>query len=169
MIAVTSLAQDLDKPNRFGAAVNSSIWDGYRSISIAPTVTYLKGKHQFELGFGLHPFTSDNVRMLSTEFNYKYFPNGIENRFNIYFLTNFTHSNKLIRQSLDTRDNYLILTGGYGFQVKVLKNAYFGTNVNIGGLTKSRSSEDPNYNNNQKLFDRYYLSGAIRLNIGYRF
>lgn len=167
LILITAYSCAGQDKGHFGGAVNTSITDV--SISFAPTVTYLKRKHQLELGLGLHPFTSNNVRTLSGEFNYKYFPNGVENRFNMYFTSNFTHINRLVNQGLDTRDNYLILTGGYGFQLRFFKTAYIGTNVNIGWLTRGRSSEDLQYTQTQNLFENYYWSAAIRFNIGYRF
>ncbi len=170
IIAFTCFSQTDKVKGRFGCAVNSSLLEYSQSVGIAPTATYFKNNHQLELGIGIHPFEALNVRIISLELNYMYFANGISNRFNLYFITNFTSSNKRFRSLYDEINyNYLILTGGYGFQFRILKDAYVGTDINAGGLTRSKTSDNPNYLSSESFFHRIYLTGMIRLNIGYRF
>ena len=162
----------------FGVALNSSILAEIGAVSIAPTGFYYVNKHQVELGFSVHPFySSSNARRLGAELNYKYFPNGIDNRFNLYFSTNLTytndyymHENTSANYRYERRTNYLTLTGGYGFQVSLFKRAYIGTSLNLGVTTCSyevSGTNSPTYSNS--MLGEYYLDAAVRLNIGYRF
>ncbi|MFK7784211.1 MAG: hypothetical protein AB8B56_03795 [Crocinitomicaceae bacterium] len=165
----------------FGAAINSSLMGDLWSFTIAPTGFFYINKHQIELGFAFHPFYHSGDRNLGGELNYKYFPNGIDKIFNMYFVTNFTYTNQYwekkipnqstgIPYSYERNTDFLTLTGGYGFQVKFLKNAYVGTNFTLGVTTFSRrvdSSTSTSYR--IPMFGEYYLDGALRFNVGYRF
>lgn len=168
-IACATFSQANNSKGRFGVAVNSSYLGEIESIGIAPTATFIKEKQQIELGFGFHPFTRSYHRMLSTELNYKYFPNGIENNFNLYFIGVFSFINYRISYTFDAIHNSLILAGGFGFEYKLLKHAYIGANVNLGYRTESRSAEISNDSFTIDFFDGSYLSGAARVHIGYRF
>ena len=160
----------------FGVAINSSILGEVGSVSFAPTATYYQNKHQFELGFAIHPFDMQFSRRLGADFSYKYFPNGIDNRFNLYFTTNLTLTNEYREYTnyysgrYESNMNFVSLTGGYGFQVKLFGGAYIGTSLNLGVRTCStKVTTGSNYNYSSPMFDEYYLDGALRLNIGYRF
>lgn len=162
----------------FGVALNSSIMAEIGGVTIAPTGFYYVNKHQVELGFAVHPFyTSSSARRLGAELNYKYFPNGIDNRFNLYFSTNLTYTNEYYEQTYSSNNyryerktNFLTLTGGYGFQLSLFKKAYVGTSLNLGVTTCSyevSGSSSPTYSN--PMLGEFYLDAALRLNVGYRF
>lgn len=181
----------------FGVAINTSLLGGeIGSISSAITGLYYQNKHQFELGLALHPRESGHRRNVGGEFNYKYFPNGIKNRFNMYFSGNLTYTNQKREYNYtdylfsydfvsghytysdpfpvhyERRMNFLTLTAGYGFQVKIFKGLYTGTALNVGFTTCNYRvigiENHPSYSSND-MFGEYYLSGAVRLNVGYRF
>lgn len=79
-------AQTTDTTGRIGFAINSSLNGEVYPIRLVPALSYLKGNSQFELGVGFHPFIRNDQRILSTEFNYKYFPNGTDKKFNMYVI-----------------------------------------------------------------------------------
>ncbi|MDG1333499.1 MAG: hypothetical protein P8P74_14280 [Crocinitomicaceae bacterium] len=168
-----SKAQD----KHYGFAINSSLSGTLNSLSVAPTGFLYVNKHQLELGLAIHPGRiSSNNRNLGVEFNYKYFPNGIANRFNMYFTTNLTLTNQHYEQNYsgyryERRTNFLNLTGGYGFQVSLFKKAYVGTSLNVGVMTcRDNIKNSYGYSNYvSPMFNEFYLDAAVRLNIGYRF
>ncbi len=166
--------------NHFGVAINSSALFGLSSVSFAPTGFYYKNKHQFELGLGIHPLDDSFERKLGVEFNYKYFVNGIENRFNFYFigragvvnsLRTSTVVYPLVSGDYIRKENHLSATVGYGFQLKLFKGAYLGTDINIGGATRNVDSKNTATGSNyfSPMFKSFYLERVIQLSIGYRF
>ena len=135
-----------------------------------PSVAYYKGNNQFELGCGLHPVIRKNKRILSCELNYKYFPNGTVNEFNMYLITRFSYINNAKDTYFPATYNYLFLSGGYGFEINAFKGAYVGTNISIGAFTYSKNSENPylNFAKNNML-DELGFNLAFQFNVGYRF
>jgi hypothetical protein len=171
-----SFSQKEEKKNRFGCAINSGILSSISRIGIAPTATYLIGKNQLEFGIVIYPFSNNNYQMFSCDFNYKYFPNGIANRFNLFFETNFNffHTTEFRHfhpnyDFYDIKKNQLNLNGGYGFQYNVFKKTYIGTNINIGIGTENRIEDRPDFLPTKQLFNNYYLNVGFGINIGYRF
>ena len=160
---------DPDK-GQFGFALNSGLNGEIYPIRLMPTVTYLKNKSQYELGLGFHPFLRKDQTIYSGEFNYKYFPNGTANKFNMYLVSSVSFVHNLRKTYYPTRYNYLFLNGGYGFQLTPFKNAYIGTNMSIGLFTRSKRSEVP-YTSFAKedLFDHFGFNLAFQFNMGYRF
>lgn len=162
------------KEIHFGATINSSVSADVGSFSIAPTATYYSNGSEFGLGFAIHPFKIKNPRIFGIELSYRYYPNGISNRFNLFFEVNSTYTNSF-RDHLYKNNNYqttyqfLNLLGGYGFELRVFDGLYLGTSLNIGGSTRSRKDTNTGTNNNYGLFEQFDLDGAIRLRIGYRF
>lgn len=156
---------------RFGFALHSSINSEVNSILIIPGASFYSGKSQFELGIGFNPFFQKDQRIVSSEFNYKYFPNENKNKFNMYLMMSFSYVNQLRKTYYPATYQYFFLNGGYGFQISTLKRMYIGTNINIGTFTNSKSSENPynEYYGNKNIFDEFELSLAWQLNVGYRF
>ena len=173
LIALTSFgtnAQSRDSTGTFGFALNASIDGEFYAVRIVPSVTYMTGKHQFELGVGFNVSNRKFQKLLSAESSYKYFPNGTKNKFNMYILTCFSYVYNARETYYPTNYNYLLLNGGYGIQVKAFKGAYVGTNVSAGVLTYSKKSEIP-YEafESKKLFDEFRFNLAFQFNVGYRF
>lgn len=179
------VGQSTDTPTKekyFGFSLNSSIIGTINSTSITPSGLFYFNKHQIELGFAIHPFKpSDYIpntpRAYGTELNYKFFPQGLNNRLNLYLGMNLTYTNSPSYH--DNRNyppyeieyvkvNYLSLTGGSGVQLKFLKNAYIGTSLNLGVYTSGNVTND-HRQHSYSLFDDFEIDGAIRFDIGYRF
>jgi hypothetical protein len=151
--------------------LNSSVNGELHPIRIVPSLTYSKGKNQLELGLGFN-FTAlrKSQKLLSSELNYKYFPNGTENKFNMYLIARFSYINSARDTYYPTNYNYLFLNGGYGFEIKANKRVYIGTNISTGIFTYSKKSDIP-YEAfaSQKLFDTFRFNLAFQFNVGYRF
>ncbi len=163
-------AQSNHSIGRFGFNLNSSINGELYPIRIVPSLVYIKGKNQLELGFGFNPFTRETQKLKSSEFNYKYFPNGTENKFNMYLIARFSYINSSRDTYYSTKYNYLFLNAGYGFEIKTSKGTYIGTNISTGIFTYSKKSDIP-YEAfaSQKLFDTFRFNLAFQFNAGYRF
>lgn len=162
------------KEIHFGATINSSLLADVGSFSVAPTATYYSNGSEFGLGFAIHPFKIEHPRIIGVELSYRYYPNGISNRFNLFFEVNSTYTNYFrdhlyINNNYQTTYQFLDLLGGYGFELKVFDGLYLGTSLNIGGATRSRKDTGSGAIYNYGLFEQFDLDGAIRLRIGYRF
>jgi hypothetical protein len=170
MFSFFSNAQTNDSNGKFGFTINSSLNGEIQPIRIVPSLTYYKGKNQFELGFGMHPFIRKDQKIKSGEFNYKYYPNGTDNKYNLYFITRLSYVNNTRNTYYPATYNYLFLNGGYGLEIKAFKGAYLGTNISIGTFTYNKDSENP-YNTfaPKKLFEEFGFDLAFQFNIGYRF
>ena len=170
LISLFTQAQTSDSAGKFGFAMNSSLNGELNPIRLVSSVTYYKGNNQFELGLGLHPFIQKGQRILSCELNYKYFPNGAVNKFNMYLITRFSYINNARDTYFPTIYNYLFLNGGYGFEINAFKGLYLGTNISIGAFTYSKNSENLYLNfSKNKMFDEFGFNIASQFNIGYRF
>ncbi|WP_159038440.1 hypothetical protein [Brumimicrobium mesophilum] len=162
--------QSQDTPNGFGFAINSSLNGELDPIRIVPSIIYFNGKSQFELGMGFNPFGRQIDKLLSGEINYKYFPNGRDEKFNMFFISRITYVNNVKKTYYPTAYNYLFVHGGYGFEIIPFKNASIGTNVSLGAFTFDKKSEVP-YDafKSQIFFDEIGGSLAFQVSIGYRF
>lgn len=163
-------AQSGETRGSLGFALNSSINGELYPVRIVPSLTYIKGQNQLELGIGFNPFTRKTQKLISGELNYKHFPNGTENKFNMYLITRFSYINSARDTFYPTSYNYLFLNGGYGLEIKVYRGAYIGTNISSGMFTYSKKSDIP-YEAfaSQKLFDMLRFNLAFQFNVGYRF
>ena len=170
LIPLFTQAQTSDTTGKFGFVMNSSLNGELNPIRLVPSVTYYKGNNQFELGLGLSPFIQKEQRILSCELNYKYFPNGTANKFNMYLITRFSYIHNERNTYFPTTYNYLFLNEGYGFEINAFKGLYLGTNISIGVFTYSKNSENPypGFAKN-KLFDELGFDLATQFNVGYRF
>ena len=170
LIPFFTQAQTSDSTGRFGFTVNPGMNTELSPIRIVPGITYFKGNSQLELGFGIHPFIQKDQKILSTELNYKYYPNGVENKFNMYLIAHFSYAHNSRDTYYPTTYNYLFLNGGYGFEINASKDVYLGTNVNIGTHTFSKKNESPaNMLISSDLFDEFGVNFGAQVNIGYRF
>ena len=170
LIPFVANAQSSDSTGRFGFTLNSSVNGELYPIRLVPSLTYIKGKHQLELGVGFNLSDRKFQKLVSSELNYKYFPNGTENKFNMYLLARFSYINSARDTYYPTNYNYLFLNGGYGIEIKAFKGAYIGTNISSGIFTYSKKSDIP-YQAfaSQKLFDTFGFNLAFQFNVGYRF
>jgi len=170
------------KERHFGLAINSGVAISALAININPTGIFYINRHQVELGFGLYPVnvrTSIDELIWSGHLNYKYYPSGINKRFSSYMVTSLSYTQKeggyVMNYPLGQTDyfifghnkfRYISLTGGYGFDIKILKNGYIGSALNVGVFTAGTGFQSSAL---RKLFEEFGLDVAFRLNIGYRF
>lgn len=170
LIPIINYGQSEEAHKGFGFTINSSINEELYTARIVPSVVYTKGNNQFELGMGFNPSDRQIQKLLSSEFNYKYFPNGFNKKYNMYLITRVLFVNRKNKTFYPTAYNYLFVNGGYGFEVIPFKNAFIGTNVCLGTFTFSKKTEIL-YDavSSQNLFDEIGLNLAFQLNVGYRF
>lgn len=138
--AQTSDAENIDK---WGIVLNTGFNGELYAFQVTPSLAYLKGNSQFELGLGFNPFDRADQTLLSGDMNYKYFPNGLAKKFNLYFITQLSIIHNQRNTYYPATYNYLFLNAGYGFQINLFKDAYLGTNVKIGTFTYNKSSTNP--------------------------
>ncbi|GAB5538195.1 MAG: hypothetical protein Salg2KO_02980 [Salibacteraceae bacterium] len=165
-------AQSTDSTiNGFGFALSSDYNNQLTAIEMAPTVLYYQGNSQFELGAGFNAFGLKDQRILGGRFNYKYFPNGRETKYNMYFMLSCNYTNQLKKTFYPSTYQYLILGGGYGFQVRIVDGLNLGTNLNLGTFTKSLQSENPYLEQlgGPNMFDNLGMYLNFQVSLGYRF
>lgn len=170
MIPFVVKGQSNDSTGSLGFALNSSVNGEIYPLRLVPSISYTKGKSQLEVGVGFNISDRKFQNIVSSELNYKYFPNGTENKFNLYLITRFTYVYIARDTYYPTKYNYLFLNGGYGFEINAFKGVYLGTNISTGVFTSSKSSEIP-YDSfaSQKLFETFGYNVAFQINLGYRF
>jgi hypothetical protein len=172
LIPYLSSAQKSNSPgSSWGFALNSSFNTEVNAVGLVPGASYYKGKSQFELGVGFYPFVVKSQRIVGGNFNYKYFPNGADNKFNLFLIVSGAYVNQLRKAYYPATYQYLFLNGGYGMQLSLFKGAYLGTNINLGTFTNSKRTENPykNYIGTQNIFDEFGMNLAFQVNVGYRF
>lgn len=170
LASVSGLAQSETTAGKFGFALNSSLNGEVYPLRLVPSITYLNRNTQLELGAGVHPFFRKDQTIVSGEFNVKYFPNGTEQKFNMYLITSLSYLHNPRKTYYPTTYNYLFLHGGYGFQLNLSQRAYMGTNMSVGTFSYSKRSEIP-YDSfaKQDLFETFGFVLAFQFNVGYRF
>ncbi|WKV10613.1 hypothetical protein [Marivirga harenae] len=170
LLPFVTTAQSSDSKGSFGFALNSSVNGELYPIRIVPSLTYIKEKNQLELGLGFNPFSRKSQKLMSGEFNYKYFPNGTEHKFNMYLIARFSYIKSARDTYYPTDYNYLFLNGGYGIEITAFKKVYLGTNISTGLYTYSNKSDIPYAAfASQKLFDTFRFNLSFQFNVGYRF
>lgn len=172
----------------YGIAFNSnlSVYSDLVPANLSFSMSFKK--HQFELGPKLFITKSTNYkRQGGLEFNYRYYPNSTENRFDLFFLVNAEFFNKTIDRTYiqgspdplyigdihqkSTR-NYYSLTVGYGMQWAFTQKFYLSSNIGVGMLIEDyndvRTSTNPNLTSTKG-----YLNEGINFifgfGLGYRF
>ncbi len=172
LISFASKAQSTDSTGKFGITINTSINGVLAPVRIVPSVTYTKGKNQLEFGFGFHPFNLEQERILSFELNQKHYPNGMSNKYNMYFISRATLINNRRNTFYPATYTYLFLNAGYGFEVHPIPGAGFfiGTNMTMGAFTYSKQSDTAHEMfQSQKMFEKFGYNLSLQVNIGYRF
>ena len=165
-----SRAPESEKAGRFGIALNTSTNGEVYPMRLVPTATFVTGRSALEAGVGFHPFIRKDQRILSGEFNYKYFPNGMDQTLSVYVIARLSYVNNALETFYPTTYHYLFLNAGYGVILCNNTKTYLGTNVTAGPFTYARSSENP-YEGFEKdgLFDKVGVNLAFQFNVGYRF
>lgn len=138
-------AQTIDSKNtsQLGFSLNMGFDGELYDFQVTPSLVYLKGNNQVELGLGFNPFDRADQTLLSGDISYKYFPNGPGGKFNLYLVSQLAIIHNQRNTYYPAAYNYLFLHAGYGFQIKLFKGAYLGTNVKMGTFTYDKSSENP--------------------------
>lgn len=164
--AVESPADD----GRWGVALNTSVNGEVTAMRFVPSVTWRKGKGQLEAGVGVHPWIRRDQRVLSGELNAKAFPNGADNKLNLYVLSRFSYVNNKRETYYPTTYHYLFLNGGYGLMLRGAGGIEMGTNVTAGAYTFARSSENPYPGwEEDGLFAEVGFNVAYQFDLGWRF
>ena len=167
----TAPAEPTPSESGFGATVGSAVNGEVLSFRLIAAGLYYNGRHQVELGVGLHPFFRQEQNILSVDANYKLFPNGRENTLNTYMLANLSYINASRETFFPTTYHYLFLHGGYGIEFNGLAGSYIDTNVSFGGFTYSKDSENPasSYLDADGFFEDVGFSINYQVNVGCRF
>lgn len=165
-----SLAEATDSTGRFGVTINSSLNSELYRMRLVPSLTYIKGKNQLELGVGMHPVFNYDQQLISAEFNHKYFPNGTDNKLNMYLISRVTYVNNQRETYYPSTYNYIFTNAGYGFEINAFAGFYMGTNVTAGAFTYSKRSSVPHKAFQRKdLFEDFSFNMAYQFHIAYRF
>lgn len=163
-------SQDNESTRRFGVALNSAVNGEVLQVRLVPSAIFSINKHQLELGAGTNPFFRADQKIWSGEFNYLFFPNGREKKFNLHFITHLSYLNVVRATYYKQLDHYFFYNAGYGFTAQLFKNVYAGTNVTAGGYFLKERSENPytHVEETQPGNQRGFNIG-FQLNVGYRF
>ncbi|MFQ3229929.1 hypothetical protein [Reinekea sp.] len=157
--------------HKFGVATNAAMNGQVLPLRLITTGTYSHGLNQFELGLGIHPLIRQELGLISADFNYKVFPNGRSNKFNLYLMGNLTYISTRRETFFPTTFNYLFLHAGYGIELSATGGFYLDTNVSFGGFTYSKISENPasSFLDAQRLFEDFGTSINLQIGAGCRF
>jgi hypothetical protein len=113
--------------------------------SVLPTITLTRGKHVFFAGPALYYLNDENPRPLTgANLGYQFFPNGRQNRFNLFLEYDFTYMEGTTREKPSYNwysassykihivdiSNYL----GFGFRLNIIKNLYLNAGAGVGIL-----------------------------------
>ena len=158
--------------------VNSEFYGECGTVQLGLGVFYQIQKHQLELGVGFNPGGRSEQSLLNVNLNYKFFPNGRVQKFNLYMIvsTSFVLNNVLT--FYPSTNYYLFLNAGYGLQIrfpeknlkKYLSRFFLGTSVTAGIFTNSKNSENPYLNfKSTNFFSEVGFNITFRFNIGYEF
>ncbi len=164
-------AEAQEREHGLGVAVSSALNGEVLPFRLIPSALYYRGLHQFELGVGFHPFIRKDQTIISSDFNYKLFPNGHGTKFKTYLLGNFSYLNVSRETFYPTTYHYLFLHVGYGLELAGFAGSYMDTNVSFGAFTYSKNSENPatTYLNEGAFFRDFGMSMSLQVNVGYRF
>jgi len=171
LIPLLSRAQNDTSPGRFGVVLTSKLNGEVYAPRLINSYYWLKGKNQVELGLGFHPFIEKEQNITSAELNYKFFPNGSDNKFNMYLLTSLDYVYNRKETYYPATYTYLFLNTGYGFRTMATQHISVGTSVTAGCFTSSKRSENPysGYFGSYDLFESLGMNLAFQLDVGYQF
>jgi hypothetical protein len=172
----------------FGVSLNTSICGYSYDFPTSLVLTYRNHNHQFELGPKFQFIGNDYYkRQMGIEFNYRYYPYGIRNRFSMFFLINSDFYNKLLEREYQqysndplfvgtvnqkSTRNYYTLNLGYGVQMNLFGNLYLGSNIGIGILLEDYDDNRTSTNENLSTYKGYFneeLNFIASMSLGYRF
>jgi hypothetical protein len=160
----------VENAGKFGLILNTGFNSELYSLLVTPGVTYSKEAFQLELGLGINPFDRVDQSLLNTEMNFKYFPNGTANKFNLYMLTQFSYVKNERNTYYPATYHYLFLNAGYGFQIRLFEGLYLGTNFSIGTFSSSKKSNNPYEGfTSHKMLDEMGINMAAQFHLSYRF
>jgi len=169
-LAMAPLTSHAGDAPRWGVAMNSNVSGEVPAMRLVPTASVLLDRTQLEAGVGLHPFIRTDQRVWSGELNAKFFPNGTEDKLNLYLISQLAYVYKDLETYYPTTYHYLFMLGGYGLTVTNPNGIYMGTNVTVGPYTFNRRSENPYPGfGSDEMFDEVGLALAFQFNLGYRF
>lgn len=181
-------SDSVQKERQFGVVTTTSLTNYQSLFTTGILATYRINKHQLEFGPKIFLFDRDYYdRQLGTEFNYRYYPNTVHNRFNLFFLFNTDYinvykisnyqqyiydSNQYVNVNQKSNQNNIALNAGYGFHVNLFKGLYIGNNVGAGIILENnkvvRNSEEPSINSTRR-YKNVDLSFLLTVSLGYRF
>ncbi len=166
-----STTTQLASERGFGVAISSALNGEVLPIRLIAAGLYYFDLHQFELGVGFHPYIQDQQTIVSSDFNYKLFPNGRGNKLQTYLLANFSYIYKGLESFYPTSYHYLFLHVGYGLELAGFAGLYTDTNVSFGGFTYNKNSENPvsSLLDADSFFEDFGFSISFQFNVGYRF
>lgn len=136
---------------RFGIANHASYTRYAESIANALVFTATYKKSQLELGPKFTFFTSNTVKsQYGSEFNYRFYPNGISNRADLQLFINSDYYRLVIKENYEgggvlvgTRTettNFVSINVGFGLFFNLWKGLYLGTNLAGGFFVQSSNS-----------------------------
>lgn len=160
------------KEKHFGISLNGAYRIENVGLIAAVSCFYHKNGQEIGLGVVTQPFyNAKNRTYIGAQLNYKFFPNQLENKFNLYFTSYLNYLARLLNGNYSYNTHSLSLTFGFGFQVKISKNFYLGTDIGVGFTTSSLSfnGNPPPYAYAYGLFTDYDFDAILNFNIGYRF
>lgn len=169
--SLSNLAQDSLSVSKYGAKLNTSFNGELFALLVIPSISFTQQKNQLELGLILSDYKGAYQASYGGQINYKYYPNGYGNKFNLYFVGSFNYINTIKRAFYPINYNYLMLFGGYGYQQTFSKKWSLSTDFRFGGLTFSRKQESnlPSVFQKTKMFNELKLAYELQVNLGYRF
>lgn len=141
-LAHQAQTSNAENSGKLGLVLNTGYNGELYAFQAIPSLAYFKNNNQFELGLGFNPFDRADQTLLSGNINYKYFPNGIEQKFNLYFVTHLAIIHNQRNTYYPATYNYLFLNAGYGFQIKLFEGVSLGTNLKMGTFTYNKNSEN---------------------------
>lgn len=167
-VVLQAQTSDVEKTGELGFSLSTGFNGELYSFQLTPSLAYLKGNSQFELGIGFNPFDRADQTLLSGDMNYKYFPNGMERKFNLYFISQLAIIHNQRSTYYPATYNYLFLNAGYGFAIKLFDGGYLGTNIKMGTFTFNKSSTNP-YEGFQStdFFDETGFNLDLQLHLSY--
>jgi hypothetical protein len=163
-------AAETDGERHFGVALNTTANGEVNAMRLVPTATLSMGKNMLEAGVGFHPFIRKDQRIISGDFNYKYFPNGTGQPLSVYLIGRLSYVNNALESFYPTTYHYVFLNAGYGVMLSDNTKTYLSTNVTAGPFSYARVSENPYPTfEGDGFLDQVGVNLAFQFNLGYRF
>lgn len=168
-LSVLGFSQDRDSSVVYGLNINTVFHGDQFSFLQGPAFVLEKNKNQVEIGMLYNTFDRSK-NALGGQFNFKHFPNGKSDKFNLFFLLNTTFLNSSTDSTNPITKNQWSFNGGYGFRQRIKDKLYYNTSLSFGILTQSSDQEAslPVDLIEEKIFNSWYLNYEIAFSLGYR-